>query len=290
MFRYILVIRQNCIYHTFPHFYIVKKTITMNDYLKINKQAWNNKTAVHKNSTFYDMPSFLSGKSSLNKIELDLLGDIKDKSILHLQCHFGQDTISLAKMGAQVTGVDLSNDSIELARKLAEQMKVEAKFICSDIYSFSKIREQSHDIVFTSYGTIIWLPDLDEWAKVIYDSLKEGGELVFADFHPVIWMYDDNVEKLAYPYFNEGPILEVEEGTYADKSSDLKDQMITWNHSLSEMMMALLKVGLTITDFQEYDYAPYHFIPPMKEIDNRVYKLKDIEYNIPLVYSIVAKK
>jgi len=262
----------------------------MDKYLAINKKAWNNKTSVHLGSDFYNMPDFLKGKSSLNDIELDLLGDVNGDEILHLQCHFGQDTISLQSMGAHVTGVDLSPKSIEEARLLAKKMNASCKFVESDVYTCQEKLNTTFDKVFTSYGTIIWLPDLTKWAKVIYDSLKPGGELVFVDFHPVIWMYDDHLSKITYSYFNRGEIEEIEEGTYADQHANLKDQMITWNHSLSEMIQALIKVGLQIKDFQEYDYAPYPFISNTISVGEKKYMIKDKEGLFPLCYSVVAKK
>ena len=126
----------------------------MEDYIKINKQTWNNKTEVHIASDFYDNKSFLEGKSTLNSIELDLLGDLKDKKILHLQCHFGQDSLSLARMGAKVTGVDLSDKAIEKATEFNQLLHLDVKFICCDIYDLPTYLNEKFDIVFTSYGII----------------------------------------------------------------------------------------------------------------------------------------
>ncbi len=134
----------------------------MEDYIKINKQTWNNKTEVHVASDFYDNDNFLKGKSTLNSIELNLLGDLKDKKILHLQCHFGQDSLSLSRMGAKVTGVDLSNKAIEKAEELNQLLNLNAKFICCNIYDLPNYLNEKFDIVFTSYGTIGWLPDLSK--------------------------------------------------------------------------------------------------------------------------------
>ena len=131
------------------------------DYLEINRQAWNNKIDTHLKSAFYDLDSFLQGKSSLNDIELKLLGDVKGKSILHLQCHFGQDSISLSRLGAEVTGVDLADKAIASAKEIASKTNSTTKFICCDIYDLPNHLDEQFDIVFTSYGTIGWLPDLD---------------------------------------------------------------------------------------------------------------------------------
>src|SRR5436189_4993553 len=134
---------------------------TQPDYVELNRRAWNMRTTYHVQSSFYHVKEFTKGESSLNAIELALLGDIKGKSILHLQCHFGQDSLSLARMGAKVTGVDLSDKSIEKAKELNKQLDLDADFICCNIYDLPNHLTKEFDIVFTSYGTIGWLPDLN---------------------------------------------------------------------------------------------------------------------------------
>lgn len=161
------------------------------NYIEINKHSWNNRTETHLNSEFYNMTGFLIGETSLNEIELELLGDISGKSILHLQCHFGQDSISLSRLGANVTGIDLSYKAIENAKIIAEKTQANTTFICCDIYDLKKHLDEKFDIVFTSYGTIGWLPDLDKWASIINHFLKPNGKFVFVEFHPVVWMFDD---------------------------------------------------------------------------------------------------
>ncbi|HLU86806.1 MAG TPA: class I SAM-dependent methyltransferase [Taishania sp.] len=133
-------------------------------YISVNKQAWNDQVDIHLKSDFYDLKGFIQGNTSLKEIELPLLGDISGKSILHLQCHFGQDTISLQRMGASATGVDFSDKAIEAAKQLNSQLNLKTQFICCDVYELPKLLNQQFDIVFTSYGTIGWLPDLDKWA------------------------------------------------------------------------------------------------------------------------------
>src|SRR5690606_12920458 len=191
------------------------------NYIEINRQSWNNRTDTHLKSEFYDLDGFLKGKTSLNEIELNLLGDLKAKAILHLQCHFGQDTISLSRLGAEVTGVDLSDKAIESAKQIAMDVNSSAKFICCDIYDLPNHLDEKFDIVFTSYGTIGWLPDLHRWAKIVSQFLKPNGQFVFVEFHPVVWMFDDDFGKISYRYFNSGAIIETEIGTYADKEADI---------------------------------------------------------------------
>ncbi|MGX7668710.1 class I SAM-dependent methyltransferase [Flavobacterium pedocola] len=260
------------------------------DYLDINKATWNQKTTVHVDSDFYDMESFLNGKSTLNNIELAILGDVSGKTILHLQCHFGQDTISLARLGASTTGVDLSDMAIEKATELAAQLNADAKFVCSDVYDLPNHLNEKFDIVFTSYGTIGWLPDLDKWAKVINHFLKPEGKFVFAEFHPVVWMFDYDFKEIEYNYFNVTTILETEEGTYADKTAQIENKTVSWNHPLSEVFSALIKNKLEITSFEEFDYSPYSCFNNTEEFEPNKYRIQHLENKIPMVYSLTAIK
>ena len=181
------------------------------DYLEINRKSWNSRVDVHLKSDFYDVKGFLEGESSLNDIELGLLGDIKGKSILHLQCHFGQDTISLGRLGANVTGVDLSDKAIDNAKILAKKANVNATFICCDIYDLPTYLNEQFDIVFTSYGVIGWLPDMGKWAKIISNYLKPNGKFIFVEFHPILWVFDDDFKRIEYNYFNSGAIREIQD-------------------------------------------------------------------------------
>ncbi len=260
------------------------------DYLNINKESWNNKVDIHLKSDFYNLEGFLKGESSLNSIELDLLGDVKGKSILHLQCHFGQDSISLERIGANVIGVDLSDKAIDEAKKLAKKTGVNTTFICCDVYDLPNHLDKQFDIVFTSYGTIGWLPDLDKWGKLISNFLKPDGKFVFAEFHPVVWMFDDDFEKIKYCYFNSGPIIETETGTYADRNVEITQEYICWNHSISDVLNSLIKHNLEIKIFNEFDYSPYNCFNKTIEVKPKKYRIETLENKIPMVYAIKAEK
>lgn len=260
------------------------------NYLEINKETWNQKTDVHIDSKFYDQKGFLEGNSSLNSIELDLFGDLKNKKILHLQCHFGQDTISLSRLGAKATGVDLSDNAIDKAREMAEKLGTDTQFISCDIYSLPDHLNEEFDIVFTSYGTIGWLPDLDKWAKVIHRFLKPGGKFIIVDFHPVIWMFDDNFDKIGYNYFKSDPIIETVNGTYADKNAPMALKTISWNHAISEILNSLIQNNLEINSFDEHDYSPYDCFNETEEFEPKKYRIKHLGNKIPMVYAIVATK
>lgn len=260
------------------------------NYLQINKDSWNNKLSYHLNSEFYDMKGFLNGKSSLNTIELDLLGNLKGKSILHLQCHFGQDSISLAKLGAEVTAIDISDESIKKAKELSTQTNTKVTFICCDVYSLKNHLNKKFDIVFASYGTICWLPNMTNWAAIVWSFLKPTGQLIFIEFHPVVWMYDDDFKKITYDYFNTEAIVEIYEGSYAAPTANIKQQYVTWNHGLSEVITALLEKGLSLEKFYEYDYSPYRFAKYAFEDEPKKFRILGLKKRIPITYAIVAKK
>ena len=260
------------------------------DYIALNKDSWNRRTEYHVKSEFYDMDNFLKGNTSLNPIEEALLGNLNGKSVLHLQCHFGQDSISLSRMGANVVGVDLSDKAIDTAKQIALQTNSSAQFICCDIYDLPQHLDQQFDMVFTSYGTIGWLPDLNKWAEIISKYLKPGGQFVFVEFHPVVWMFDNDFEKVGYNYFNTGAIIETETGTYADREADLEQEYVCWNHSLSEVVGSLIRNSLTIRSFEEYDYSPYNCFRHTIEFEPKKYRIAHLDNKIPMVYSLVATK
>lgn len=260
------------------------------NYLETNRDSWNKRTEIHYSSAFYDLEGFIAGKSSLQDIELQLLGDIQNKSVLHLQCHFGQDTLSLARMGAEVTGVDFSDAAIKKATELAEIVQQKARFICADIYNLPAHLNEHFDIVFTSYGTIGWLPDLEKWAKIVSHFLKPGGSFVFAEFHPVVWMFDNNFTQIQYNYFKDNAIIETETGTYADKESEMERTDITWNHSLHEVLGSLLSEKLSLQTFQEFPYSPYNCLTGMQELSPGRFIIEKLGAIIPLVYALKMNK
>ena len=260
------------------------------NYLEINRQSWNNRIETHLQSEFYDLDSFLKGKTSLNDVELKLLGDIKGKHVLHLQCHFGQDTISLTRLGAEVTGVDLADKAIQSAKQIAQDTNSNADFICCDIYNLPNHLNKQFDIVFASYGVIGWLRDLDKWAKIISKFLRPGGKFVFVEFHPIVWMFDENFEKIAYNYSNSGAIVESENGTYANKTASISQENVTWNHSLSEVINSLIKNEVEINSFDEYDFSPYNCFNKTIEFAPNKYRISHLDNKIPMLYSITATK
>ncbi len=260
------------------------------DFFDLNKNTWNSLVPAHLASEFYDNTNFILGKSSLKHIELPLLGDVKGKKILHFQCHFGQDSISLARMGAEVTAVDLSDKAIDAARDLAQECKVTCNFICSNIYDLKQYLNEQFDIVFISYGAIIWLPDLSNWAELISYYLKPSGKLIMVEFHPIVFMFDDGFKKIKYSYFNDGPVIETYTGSYADKDLDIENKDVTWNHSISEIVSALIDSGLSIASFQEYDHSPYNCFEGLVKQEEDKYFIEYLGNKFPLCFSLVANK
>jgi len=253
------------------------------DYISINKKAWDKRTHIHCESKFYDVKNFLEGKSSLNNIELVEVGSVTGKSLLHLQCHFGLDTLSWARAGAQVTGVDLSSDAIVKANELANKINIKANFICNDIYKFGERNKEKYDIVFISYGALCWLPDLKKWAEVIAKSLKVDGQVNLVEFHP----FNDLLT--GYSYFgSESPDVE-EEITYTENCGEETQKVITWAHSISEVLNALIDVGICIESFNEHIYSPYKCLEGAEHVKNKGYQLLFSGQNVPVIYSIKGR-
>ncbi|KTD57652.1 class I SAM-dependent methyltransferase [Legionella shakespearei] len=261
------------------------------NYFEVNKNTWNQRVNIHKDSTFYDLNSFKAGKSSLiSAIERKELPDVMDKTLLHLQCHFGMDTLSWAREGAIVTGIDFSDKAIEVAKQLTTDLQLNANFICSNVYDLKSNLEGTFDVVFTSYGVIGWLPDLDHWANIIAHFLKPGGIFYIAEFHPIVFMFDDNMEFIKYHYDNHELIeLEIEK-TYTDGDATIQGKEYGWNHSLSEVINALISQGLKIELFNEFNYSPFPCFPNLVEGDDGYWRIKGLEGKIPMVYSIRARK
>ena len=261
------------------------------EYFEINKKLWNAKVGVHLNTELYDMEAFMAGASSLDEATLKLLGEVHAKDVLHLQCHFGQDSLSIARMGARVVGVDLSNVAVEKARELNDTLQLDAQFVECNVYDAKEHVEGTYDIVFASFGTIVWLPDLDKWADVVQHFLKPGGKLVFLDFHPVLDMINWDTTAFEYDYFNPGkPYVETNQGTYADKNADMSMAECFWTHSMAEVVQALLNAGLKLETMEEYDYSPYGIFGEMTKRKNKEFVMKKIPVAFPYFYGLVCRK
>ena len=266
--------------------------MTEKSMIEANRELWDAWTGINAQSDFYDLESFRAGQSSLQAVELEELGPlVAGKSLLHLQCHFGLDTLSWARLGARVTGLDLSGRAIELARSLASDLDLDADFICSDVLQWRPADGQTFDIVFTSYGVLDWLPDLDAWAEVIVSALAPGGLFYMVEFHPLLNVLDDEAQ-MTQPYFQEGRVVQVEErGSYADPDADFEGTSHVCFHTLGEVVSALARGGLRIEMLTEHPYSPYDCFPftELAEPGRAVLKGRR-DKAMPLLYSLQARK
>lgn len=268
----------------------------MDEYLNTNRELWDALARTHFDSDFYDVKGFLDGKQTLDPIELEELPNLSGRTILHLMCHFGLDTLSLARLGGSVTGVDFSEQAISLARSLSKTAKISAQFICSDVYQLPEVLDETFDIVFTSGGVLVWLPNLQKWAKIINRFLKPGGVFYIREFHPFEYIFNDEEKEttltVRYPYFqDEKPQMFEDEGSYADKTAKTaKKRSYEWNHPLSRIINVLIKEGLRIEFFHEFQFSSYKALPFMVENSEGRWVLPDHAESVPLMFSIKATK
>lgn len=265
----------------------------MKEYIESNRKLWNEWTKVHV-SGGYDVEGFRSGRNSLHSVELDEVGDVSGKSLLHLQCHFGMDTLSWARLGAKVTGVDISDESISYAQSLAADLKIDARFIRSDIYELPSALDEEFDIVYTSYGILAWLPGIKEWGKVVARHVKPGGVFHIVEFHPFADVFDDADEqtelKVGYSYFhNPAPTIFQPDGTYADRSAKTTVPSHEWWHSMSDITNALIGAGLQIESMQEYQFSVDKRFAFMEK-RNGYWRLTNGDGMIPLMFSLKCRK
>lgn len=263
----------------------------MKKYSDINKKWWNAATSIHANSELYNIADFKKGKISLQATEITELGNVKGKTLLHLLCHFGMDTLSWARLGATVTGVDLSDKSIKLAQELSQEIQVPATFICSDIYDLPKVLDTKFDIIFASYGVLLWLSDIEKFAKIIHRFLKDGGTFYIIDIHPFTNILSHDI-KLFYKYFDPGPYLDDSAGSYTDwEDKDLQGETYQWSHTISDIINPLIAEGLKLEYLHEFPYTMYEQFPGLMEKNKKdQYVLKNNKIQIPLLFSLRVTK
>ncbi len=270
--------------------------MNMDDFSKANRELWDAKVAVHKDSEFYDVKGFLEGKDTLDPIEVEEVGDVAGKALLHLQCHFGLDTMSWERRGAKTVGVDFSGEAVKLARTLATKVGLQTRFIEANIYDLPKHLDEQFEIVFTSGGAIMWLNDLEKWAGVIDHFLIPGGFFYIREFHPFGYVFDDECEepvlKVRYPYFHgEEPMSYVSENTYSNPEKKMEPKKAyEWNHSISRIINVLTGAGLRIEFFNEFPFTTYQSLPFMIRNEEGRYVLPDGMVSIPWMFSLKASK
>jgi len=258
-----------------------------------NRANWDERVPIHVSGEFYEVASFKEGQERLQPFEIDEVGDVTGKDLLHLQCHFGIDTLSWARRGARVTGLDFSAPAVETARGLASDMGLEATFVHSDVYeAVSATGGPTFDVVYTGRGAILWLPDIGRWAGVVADLLKPGGFLYLTEFHPFTDVFGDEDLSVEHDYFQDAnPRVWDEPGTYADFDAETSNNLTyEWNHTLGEVVSAVTTAGLSVELLHEYDYTVFPRWPMLEKSDFDTYRLPEGTPRIPLMYSLRARK
>lgn len=270
----------------------------MDDPFDTNRRWWNEAVGVHVRSSGpagYDVEGFKKGRSALLPVELKEVGDVRGKKLLHLQCHFGLDTLSWARLGADVTGVDFSEAGIREARALADELEIPARFVLANVYSVRDVLKDDFDVVFSSYGAINWLPDLGTWAGIIAGYLRPGGFFYIIDAHPFARIFYDEPDATDLrpwlPYWRPGPMRWEADGTYADKGAHFENRVtVEFGHTLGGIVNALVDAGLTIEFLHEFPFCAWEMFPFMVKSDDGYYRLRDNPDWIPLMFSVRARK
>ncbi len=266
----------------------------MTDPIDANRSYWNELAALHVDSQFYDVPGFKAGGCTLRQLDLEAIGDVHQKRLLHLMCHFGMDTLSWARRGAVATGADFSPEAIVEARKLAAECDIPAEFVCSSVDDLPEHLSGEFDVIFTSEGVIPWLPNLKRWGEVIAHFLKPGGIFYVRNAHPFAGIFDEQADKpvVAEPYFagrkarqwkNCGASYAIGEGVNTPHHYE-------WTHSLSDVINALAGAGLHIQNVHEYPYVYSQSHPFLTRTDDGYWHWAENPNAIPLMFCISATK
>lgn len=260
-----------------------------------NRRLWDERAAVHRLDAtgFYRVEAFLAGEDVLYPIEAAEIGDVGGLDIIHLQCHFGMDSICLARRGATVTGLDFSAAAVAEARKLAERTGSAARFVEGNVYEARRLLEGDFDMVYTSWGTVGWLPDIEGWAKVVASLLRPGGFLYFADGHPMMLCLEIAEGRIVlrddWRTPREQPLLGSGDTSYTgDKVADLPS--CEWIHPLADMLNALIGAGLRLDWLHEHERLPWPHFPDMRAGVDRMFRLPEGYPKLPLALSLRATK
>ena len=269
----------------------------LSERFELTRRNWNERTPIHAASDFYDIEGFKAGRITLSEIEREEIGSVTGKSLLHLQCHFGMDTMSWARLGALPTGVDISDAAIDLARELNAELQLDTHFLRANIYDLPALLNAQFDCVYTAIGALCWLPDLTAWADIVAHYLKPGGTFYMLEVHPMSLVFEPVPASVgghelrpAYSYFPDpaGILDDGERPSYAG-TANIKTPVYEWQHSLSEIINAIISAGLTIEFLNEFPVAPYPAFPQMRKRDGW-WRLVDNDGTIPFLFSIKATK
>ena len=261
-----------------------------------NLANWESRVPIHVASQEYDVDSLVAGTRRLSDVvafDEPFLGDLTGLDAVHLQCHIGTDTLSLARLGARVTGLDFSPSAIAAAQDLAQRAGIDATFVQSEFYdAVAALGAERFDLVYTGVGAIGWLPDIAGWARVVAALLRPGGRLYIREGHPMMWAIDDDMQ-IAFPYFEHGGAVRMENDvTYTDGDARLSAPVTyEFNHGLGEIVQSVLDAGMTITRLAEHDFCEWQGLPPMvREADGKWRMPADVRDRLPLMYTLEARK
>jgi ubiquinone/menaquinone biosynthesis C-methylase UbiE len=261
----------------------------MDEHIAANRRVWDEWARINQESALYDAAAFKAGQTSLKPIELEQVGSVAGKSLLHLQCHFGQDTLSWARMGAKVTAVDLSPEAIRRAQDLAADLELDARFICSDVLALDALGDEKFDIVFVSYGALIWLPDLDRWARTVARHLKPGGMFHLVEFHPAIGMLNEEATGIEASYFRGDARAYQSNSSYAG-GTHAPMTSYEWQFTIADVVTVLLRAGLALRSLREFPYCVHQCWPFLVESAPGQFVVKHHPGKLPLLFSISAQK
>jgi len=263
---------------------------------EVNRESWDEWAAIHLRDAngFYNIAGFKSGADTLLPIEAGEIGDVGGLRIAHLQCHFGLDSMSLARRGAEVTGLDFSPVAIEGARRLARETGSSAHFVEADVYDARKVLKGEFDLVYVTWGAINWLPDIIAWGRVVGALLKPGGRLYLAETHPFAYSLaeENGVFRVSESWHNapDQPFVPTAEATYTGDRTPLKHgRFHEWAHPLSAIFAALREGGLRLERFNEHETLPYRLFPSLVELDRQSFRLPDGAPRFPLSFSLWAR-
>ena len=263
------------------------------EWREANRANWDERVPIHASGEFYDVAAFRAGQERLQPFEIAEVGDVSGKDLLHLQCHFGIDTLSWARRGARVAGLDFSAPAVETARSLASELGLDATFVQSDVYEAVEALEgRTFDVAYTGRGALNWLPDIGRWAGVVASLVREGGFLYLAEFHPFTEVFGDEDLSVEHDYFQgDAPQVWDEPGTYADFEAETSNNLTyEWNHPLGEVVSAVIDAGLTVELLHEHDYTMFPRWPFLEKSGFDTYRPPEGTPKIPLMYSLRARK
>jgi SAM-dependent methyltransferase len=258
----------------------------------VNRRFWDERVPIHTESAFYDVAGFLSGATTLRPFEPVELGDVRGLSLVHLQCHFGLDTLSWARLGARVTGLDFSAPAMRAAADLATRAGLEAEWVTSDVlHAPDALGGRRFDVVYTGLGSLNWLDDIERWADVVRALLAPGGRLYLVEFHPITEVFADESLTVEHDYFHEGPRMwPEEEGTYAEQgASTVHNATEEFAHPLGEVVSAIAARDLRIELLHEHDHTLFARWPQLRREQGGIYRFPPGTPSLPLMYSLVAR-